>query len=369
MNVQRELLAAIGPRVRASPFFDRTVALGLRSVSCYNHMWLPMSYGDPDLEYRRLTQGVTIWDVAAQRHIEVRGADADAAVQAVTVVDTGRIPSGHARYAPMVDHDGQLVNDPILLHTADDTWRFSIADRDMRLWIDATARARGLSCTVREMDTATLAVQGPQAHEVTAKLGLDGTAELDPLQFVDARIGGVAVTVCNSGWSNQGGVEIFIDDADRAGDVWDAVWGAGEEFGIGPAAPNPSERIENVLLSYGTDTGYHADPFELGLGDLVADGVDFVGSDALRRLRADGPRRRLRGVRLDGARMETLARPHPATVDGRPVGDLRAAAWSPRFGQNLGLALLDASVEPGSTVGVRDHETVHQGTVVTLPFT
>lgn len=367
--MQRDLLAAIGPRVRTSPFFDRTVALGLQSVSCYNHMWLPMSYGDPDLEYRRLTQGVTIWDVAAQRHIEVRGADADAAVQAVTVVDTHRLPIGAGSYAPMVDHDGQLVNDPILLHTGDSAWRFSIADGDMRLWIDATARARGLDCTVRELDTATLAVQGPDADAVTTELGLGGTTELEPLHFVEARVGGVPVKVCNSGWSNQGGVEIFVDEPGRAGVVWDSVWDAGTELDIGPGAPNPSERIENVLLSYGTDTGYHADPFELGLGDLVADEVDFVGSDALRRLRADGPRRRLRGVRLDGERMETLARPHPATVDGRPVGDLRAAAWSPRFGQNIGLALLDASVEPGSTVGIRDHEKVHQGTVVALPFT
>ena len=67
--------------------------------------------------------------------------------------------------------------------------------------------------------------------------------------------------------------------------------------------------------------------------------------------------------------MKTLACPHRATLDGRPVGDLSAAAWSPRFGQNIGLALLDASVEPGATIGVSSHETVHRGTVVALPFT
>lgn len=369
VNLERDLLAAVGPRVRLSPFFDRTVAAGLTSVSSYNHMWIPMSYGDPDAEYERLTNGVTLWDVAAQRHIEVAGRDADAVVQLMTVVDTATVEVGAAAYAPMVDHDGRLVNDPVLLHVGDSEWRFSIADGDVRLWIDATARAHGLDCTVIELDTATLAVQGPRTQSVMEELGLGWTAELDSFCFESTTIDRTTIRVSNSGWSHQGGVEIFLDDPDRAGWLWDLVHEAGDEFDIGPAAPNPSERIENVLLSYGTDTGYQADPFELGLGERVdfSSGY-FVGRPVLADLVEREPERRLRGVLLDGERMQILSRPLPIEVGDSDMGELRAAAWSPRFGRNLGLVLAESDVTAGATVHVVGHDSVERGEVVDLPF-
>ena len=144
-----DLLAAIGPRVRKSPFFDRTVEAGLTKVSTYNHMWLPMGYGDPDAEYRRLTEGVSMWDDAAQRHIQLTGPDADTLVALVTVIDTATIERGTATYAPMVDDDGVLINDPILIRLIDGSWRLSIADRDVDLWLRAIARERGLAVDVR----------------------------------------------------------------------------------------------------------------------------------------------------------------------------------------------------------------------------
>ena len=100
-----------------SPFFDATIDAGLASVTTYNHMWLPMSYGDPGAEYERLTSGVSMWDMAAQRHIEVAGPDADALVQYLTIVDTSEVKPAFGRYAPMADYDGTLINDPVLLRS------------------------------------------------------------------------------------------------------------------------------------------------------------------------------------------------------------------------------------------------------------
>lgn len=360
-----DLLAAIGPRVRLSPFFESTLAAGLRSVSCYNHMWLPMSYGEPDAEYDRLTTGVSMWDVAAQRHVQIVGPDADEAVQWVTVIDASEVEVGAAAYAPMVDHAGHLVNDPVLLHIGDREWRFSIADSDIRLWVDATARAAGLDCTVAELDTATLAVQGPHASVVMDSLGLGWTRDLPSFRFGTTQLDDITVRICNSGWSAQGGFEFFLDDPNVAGRLWDRVADAGSTAGIGPGAPNPSERIENVLLSYGTDTGYHADPYELGLGDRVDFGCgDFVGRRALAELEQGERPRRLRGLVLDGSRIEPLAAPLAVEAGG----ELRAAAWSPRFERNLGLALLPTQIEIGRTVEVVGHDCVTCGIVVELPF-
>lgn len=363
------LTAAINPRLRKSPFFDRTVRAGLVSVTSYNHMWLPTGYGDPDAEYRRLVEGVAMWDVSAQRHVEVSGADADELVQLVTAVDVARAEPGRGIYAPMVDAAGRLINDPILLRVEDGTWRFSIADADVRLWIAALAAAWSMAAEVTELDTATLAVQGPRADDVMADLGLGWVRDLQDLERRDAGIGGARVVVSRSGWSNQGGVELFLDRTEHAGPLWDAVEEAGRPHGIGPGGPNQSERIENVLLSYGTDTGFDADPLELGLGDhLDLDGPDFVGRDALCRIRDEGPRRALLGAVVDGERIDGFGHPTDVEVDGRGVGQLRIAAWSPRHSTNLGLALVDASVASGSS-----GRTVTPGgdrslTLVELPF-
>lgn len=222
----------------------------------------------------------------------------------------------------MVDHDGRLLNDPVLFHVGVDVWRFSISDSDVRPWMQAIVVHHGLDCSVRELDTVTLAIQGPRSPDVIDALGLDGVADLEKFEHIAAVIDGdVEVLVSRSGWSEQGGVEILLDDPTYAERLWDVVADAGAASDIGPAAPNPSERIENFLLSYGTDTGDDADPFELGLGDLIAfDVEEFVGRRALLELRDRPVGRRLVGMRLDGDRMDTLSRPHRIAVGGTDVG-------------------------------------------------
>lgn len=368
-----DLLAAIGPRVRTSPFYASTLAAGLSTVSAYNHMWLPMGYGDPEAEYQRLTTGVSMWDVAAQRHIEVRGPHADDLVQYVTAIDIGSVDEGTGAYAPVVDHDGILINDPVLFHWLDGSWRFSIADSDLGLWLRTVAHFRDLAVEVRELDTATLAVQGPRADTVLADLGVRWTPDVEHLEFRAERLPGAGgpldVVVSRSGWSTQGGVEIFLDDAGRADDLWRTVEEAGAPHGIGPGAPNATERIENVLLSYGTDTGYDADPLELGLEPHVdLDGPDFIGRGALRRRRADGPDRRLLGAVVDGPAIGTLPSPAPITVDGHTVGELRAGVHSPRFGRNIGLALVSATCGPGAVGRIARNDEERSLRLVVLPF-
>lgn len=368
-----DLLAAVGPRVRKSPFFDATVADGLHSVSTYNHMWLPMGYGDPDAEYRRLTEGVSMWDVAAQRHVAVAGPDADRFVQKVTAIDVRQVDRGRAGYAPVVEHDGTLINDPVLFHWADGSWRFSISDSDLRFWLAALAREQRADVTVRELATATLAVQGPVSYEVMAGLGIDWLEEAPRFECRTAQIAGpggtVEVTVSHSGWSSQGGAELFLDDPAQANDLWRTVAAAGKRHDIGPGAPNVAERIENVLLSYGTDTGYEADPIELGLESVLdLDGPDFIGRDALIRIVDVGPDRHLVGALIDGPPIESLPDPVSMLAGGRRVGQLRAATRSPRYGRNIGLALVSSDVAAGTEVHIERAGDTRTARLVELPF-
>jgi glycine cleavage system aminomethyltransferase T len=363
------LIAAVGPRVRTSPFFEATVEDGLESVSTYNHMWLPMGYGDPAAEYERLTTAVSMWDVAAQRHIELRGHDATRLLQIATIVDVEPVEPGGGIYAPMLDHEGVLINDPIVVRL-DDCWRVSIADADIRLWLAAVAAERHLDVIVTELETATLAVQGPRSWAVAAGLGLPDLSGFEAFTHRAASVGDIPVRISHSGWSGQGGFELFLDDADRALVLWARVREAGRPHGIGPGAPNPAERIENVLRSYGTDTGYDAHPDEVGLGHLVDldDGGDFIGRAAVVEARRRGIARQQLGVVLDGDRIGTLPRPVPILDDTETCGELRAASWSPRWEANLGLALVDRDVTIGQTGEVVVPEGRRRGRFVELPF-
>ncbi|MEE3275141.1 MAG: glycine cleavage system protein T, partial [Actinomycetota bacterium] len=124
---------SIGPgsRIRKSPYFEALVAHGLTHMTTYNHMYMPASFGDPDAEYEALVERVSLWDVACERQVEVVGPDAFELVQYVSARDMAGCAVGRVRYAPVCDHDGTLLNDPMILKLAEDRFWFSIADSDL----------------------------------------------------------------------------------------------------------------------------------------------------------------------------------------------------------------------------------------------
>ncbi len=361
----------IGPRVRKSPFFEATVAAGVSHFSIYNHMYMPVSYGDPAAEYERLVAGVALWDVAAERQVEVQGPDAGALARYLTPRNLESCRLGQGKYVPICDHDGILINDPVLLKLDEDRYWFSIADSDLLLWVKAIAAERGFEVAVREPDASPLAVQGPKAEEVVASLLGDWVRELKYFWFRETELDGIPLLVARSGWSKQGGFELYLLDATRGGELWTRVEAAGRPFGIGPGGPNYVERVESALLSYGADNEPDCDPFEMGLGRFVdLERPDaFVGKQRLIERKAAGPRRRLVGVFIDGPPLASNQYPWPATVEGRHAGTIRVVAHSARLGRNIGLALLlSAHAEPGTRVAIHGEAGRLDGTVTRLPF-
>jgi glycine cleavage system aminomethyltransferase T len=244
----------IGPNIRTSPYFEATVADGVRSFSVYNHMAIPGHFGDPEAEYDRLLNGVAMWDVAAQRQVQLEGPDAMALAQLLTPRNLAGTKVGQGRYVPMCDHDGWLINDPVLLPLSDTCVWLSIADSDIALWAAAIGRERGLDVTVSEPDVSPLAIQGPKAMDVAEVLFGDlGAGALKYFQFREAELDGIPLIVARSGWSKQGGVELYLRDGGRGTELWHRVKEAGAPFGIGPGAPNDIERLESGLISYGAD--------------------------------------------------------------------------------------------------------------------
>ena len=344
----------VGSRIRKSPFHEALLAHGLTHATVYNHMLMPASFGDPGAEYEALVERVSLWDVACERQVEVVGPEAFELVQYVSARDMAGCAVGRVRYAPICDHEGTLLNDPMILKLAEDRFWFSIADSDLLLWIRAVGAERGLDCRVFEPDASPLGVQGPRADDTMAALLGEWVRDVPFFSFVEVEHEGIPFLLCRSGWSGQGGFELFLTDGSRGRALWDAVWAAGEPFGIHPGGPTLNERIESGLFSYRADCAGEATPLEVGLERFLSldRGDDFVGKAALLAERERGPARRLVTVLLSGDRLSaTSEHPWPAFGPdgeaGGPVGEVRVASWSPQHDSNIALALVSSDVAGG----------------------
>ena len=358
-------------RVRRSPYFDATVAAGVASMTTYNGMLMPTSYGDPEAEYHRLTTGVSMWDVACERQIQLRGRDARHLAQILTTRDVSKCVDGQGRYVAMCNHRGVIINDPVLMKIDNDCYWFSIADSDVGLWAGAVAAERGLAVDVSEPDVSPLAVQGPKAEDVVASLLGDWVRGLRYFGFADAELEGIPLKVARSGWSKQGGFELYLLDGTRGVELWNLVGEAGAPWKIGPGCPNLTERVENGLLSWGGDTDTDTNPYEVRLGRFVDLDVpdDVIGIAALRRIAAEGPTRHQLGIVLDGDEPRPAhARWHTVRRDGEVVGDMTNGTWSYKLERNIGFGLLSVACTVGDRVHIDTDETQLAGIVTDIPF-
>ena len=359
------------PRIRKSPFFDATVAEGVTSFSTYNRMLMPTGYGHPEAEYWRLIDGVSMWDVAVERQIQLQGRDAATLAQILCPRDLTRCKTEQGKYVALCNHAGTIINDPILLKLADDRFWLSIADSEVILWARAIAAERRLEVTVSEPDVSPLAIQGPKAADVVAAILGDSVRDLRYFWFRETRIDGIPVAVARSGWSKQGGFEIYLMDGARGTHLWNIVREAGMPFDIGPGNPNPAERVESGLLSWGGDTDDDTNPFEVRMGDYVDLDVpdDVVGIDSLRRIAQDGPKRHQLGVVLEGdSPLPSDSDWLDIRLDDAKIGSMTCSTWSYRLKANIGFALVSTDSLPGSSVSVaRDGQSI-AGRLVELPF-
>ena len=358
-------------RLRPSPFHEATLREGVTSVTVYNRMLMPTGYGKPDEEYWRLINGVSQWDVAVERQVQLRGPDAARLAQILAPRDLSKQVGGQGKYVPLCDHRGVLINDPICLKLADDLYWLSIADSDMWFWARAIAAERGLAVEISEPDVSPMAIQGPKAADVVAHVCGDWVRDLKYFWFREADIAGIPVVVQRSGWSKQGGFEIYLRDGTKGTALWDIFREAGQPWGIGPGNPNWCERIESGLISYGGDTDDRTNPYEVRMGKYVDLTVpdDTVGIAALRRIAADGPERQSLGVIFDdGAPLGPAFRWHDITKDGQRIGDLTNGVFSRRLKKDIGFALIASSAAIGDRVQVHLPDGHRHGTLCDIPF-
>jgi len=367
----------LDPGYRRSPYFAATLDHDCRQFGVYNHELLPSHYpwsDDPVEEYRHLVEHVVLWDVGAQRIIEISGPDAEAFADRLTCRDLrGGCDVGQCKYAPLIAADGGIVNDPVLLRLEADRFWLSLADSDAGLWARGIASQSPEEVTVSEPGVAPLQVQGPKAKAVVESLFGADVRSLDYYRCTETTLGDIPVAVSRTGWTGEVGYEVYLKAPDRGGELWTAIMDAGEPYDIRPIGPSEIRRTEAGIYSYGQDFDIDDTPFEVtGLEDLVefTDGPSFVGEDALRAVQAAGVDRKLVGFETDERFEHALATYWPAARDGERVGRATTAVRSPRLGATIGYVWVPIDLaDPGTDLrleGPGGHS--YDVTTASLPF-
>ena len=366
----------IQPWYRKSPYFAATERAGCRSWGLYNHMLLPTLYDDPVTEYWALLTHVTMWDVAAERCVEISGSDALEFTNLLTCRDLTTCAVGQCKYVLLTEARGGIVNDPVLLRLEEDRFWLALADSDALLFAKGVAALAKMDVDVVEADVSPMQIQGPSSKDVVRDLFGHGIADLRYYWCAEAELNGIPVVVSRTGWTGEVGYEIYLRDSSRGDELWRLVEEAGAAFGIRPIAPSEARRIEAGIFNYGSDMRTEDTPFHItGLERLVEleqDG-DFIGRDALRRIADEGVDRKLVGIDIEGAPMTNEGALNDLwpvhEPGGVPIGRVTAGAWSPRLERNIGYAWVPVShMEIGTRLELRAGEGARGAIVAALPF-
>ncbi len=370
----------LSSRVRRSPYFAATQRYGCKAYSVYNHMYLPLYYESPEADYWHLVNGVTLWDVAVERQVEIAGPDAARLVQRLSPRDLSSCAVGQCKYVMMTDARGGIVNDPVLLKLAEDRFWLSLADSDVLLWAKGIALAGGYEVEVFEPDVSPLQLQGPLAATVGEALFGAALNDLKYFRFAEFDLDGMPLIVSRTGWSGERGYEIYLQNGADGDRLWETIMEAGRPHGIAPATPSAMRRIEGGLLSYGADMTLENNPYEMNLGRLVdlEQEADFIGKAALARIAQDGVRRCLAGLTIEGGREAAAGLERAAVVlDGQSIGRVTSVTYSPRLEQTIALALVAAehsaegtalTVQPEGQPEGQPGTSVRNARVSPLPF-
>ena len=357
-------------RTRDTPYTNRIEAQGLTSYTVYNHMLLPTGFGPLEESYFHLKEHVQIWDVSGERQVQITGKDSAKLVQKMTCRDISKFKIGGCYYCLIIDDKGGLINDPVILKLKEDKFWISIADSDVILYAKGLATGFNLEVEIIEPDVNIIAVQGPKSSKLMEKILGSKILEMKFFSFDYFTFKNNNFLIARSGWSKQGGFEIYVENRTAGLELYDELFLTGKEFNVKPGCPNLIERIESALLSCGNDFDNGDNPFECGLDkyiDLDTD-ADFLGKKALIKVSKEGIKKKLMGVKIDLDQIEISS--EKALYDGNNlVGYLRSATYSPTFKKVVGIAMINKEyLDKSRAFEFRINGKTHQGTICDLPL-
>ena len=344
----------ISTRVRKSPYWHLSMEAGCWRATVYNRIYHPRGYVRPQdggamAEYDALINHVSLWNVAVERQIQVKGPDAAAFVNYVITRDATLIKPMHGKYVILCNEDGGILNDPVLLRLAEDEYWFSLADSDLELWLRGVNVGLGYDVSIGEIDVAPVQIQGPKSEALMVDLFGERVRDIPFYGLMEGKVAGHPVVVSQTGFSGEKGYEIYLRDATLyAEDLWHALLEIGERHQLMVIAPAHHRRIAAGILSWGQDMDQETLPFQCNLGYQVPrkKQASYIGKQKLNEVRAaieagKPPFRNvLVGITFGGMSVTDYAHDFwLISAEGDdPIGYVTSPWFSPELETNIALA-------------------------------
>ena len=352
----------ISTRVRKSPYWHLSMKAGCWRATVYNRIYHPRGYVKPEdggamVEYDAIKNHVTMWNVAVERQIRVKGPDAEKFVDYVITRDATKISPMRARYVILCNAYGGVLNDPILLRISKNEFWFSLSDSDISLYLQGVNCDGRFNCDIDEIDVSPVQIQGPKSKLLMKDLCGDHV-NFDNMPFyglAEAKVGGRSCIISQSGFSGEAGYEIYLRESTLyAEDMWNAVLEAGKKHNLMVIAPAHHRRIQAGILSWGQDMDYQHNPFQCNLGYQVSlsgkgewnKKSDYVGKKVLEQMRDDiragkkPYKLQLVGMELGGKPIEEYAPDFwliSGEGGGEPIGFITSPWYHPEKKTNIAI--------------------------------
>ncbi len=347
----------IDTRVRKSPYWHLSAQAGCWRAQVYNRMYHPRGYvrledGGMMAEYDALVNHVTLWNVAVERQIQVKGPDAEAFTDYVVTRDATKIAPMKAKYVILCNQVGGILNDPILLRISKDEFWFSISDSDVLLWLQGVNVGMRFEVTIAEIDVSPVQIQGPKSEALMVDLVGEAVRDVPSYGLLPGVINGCDVLVSQTGFSGEKGYEIYLYDATlHAEKMWGAVLEAGKAHELMVVVPAHHRRIAAGIQSWGQDIDVETSPFQTNLAYQVPQKreADYVGKHALEstreRIEAGNPpfTHVQVGMKVAGQPITDYAPDFwliSAAPQAEPVGYVTSPWWSPELDTNIAMGFV-----------------------------
>lgn len=357
--------------------YQRHVDHGARMVS-FAGWEMPIQYSGILAEHRAVRSAAGLFDLGHMGQVDVAGPDATEFLQWTTTNDVTTIDPGDAHYSLLPNEQGGVVDDIIIYRRPEASDGYMVVvnasnrERDVAWWQELRSRRPDLDVTVSDisLDTGMIAIQGPLAAEITAKVTDMDLGNLEYFSWQAATVAGVEAMIARTGYTGEDGFEFYASNED-IGAIWDGLLTAGTPLGLVPVGLGARDtlRLEARMPLYGQELGDDISPYEAGLGWAVKlDAAEFIGRQPMAAVKANKPERRTVGFTTVGR--SAAPRSHcKVFVDSNEVGYVTSGAFSPTLQKNIGLALINREFAGvGKPLQIEIRGTLIEGEQIKTPF-
>ena len=358
--------------IHETPLASRHEALGARMID-FAGWRMPVQYGSILDEHRSVRERVGLFDLSHMGELLIEGAEAGEGLARAVVTNPPALAIGRAHYSMLCASDGGILDDLIVYRLADDRFLVVANAANAHVVSDTLAeRLEGSRAVLDDQSLATglVAVQGPRSVDVLGSLTDIDLASLRYYGIAEGAVAGIPAHVARTGYTGEDGFEVFVETA-QTGALWDALLDRVREAGGGPVGLGARDtlRLEAGMPLYGNELDRTTTPFDAGLGRVVKldKPGDFVGRAALEKAAADGPKRRLVGLTIEGRGIARHG--YPVDAGERRTGVVTSGTQSPTLGVPIAMAYVSPpDAEPATMLDIEIRDTRVPARVVPLPF-